>query len=219
MTLRLLRREVLGGSHDRARLGHVGRAGTGDPEIGDLGVVGVVDDHVVGFQVAMDDAVTVGEAGRLEDLDRDVDRPQLIDRSLLPDQLLERAAREVLHRDVVRVVVLAAVVDADDVRVLEAGGGLGLAPEALDEARVLGEPVVQELQRDLAPELLVLGEEHIGHASGAEPGDDLVPPIDQRAAGELGHGVTYPRRSAPGSRPWRSGRPRYRRTRPRSFRS
>ena len=37
---------------------------------------------------------------------------------------LQRGALDVLHRDVVGAVVLAAVEDADDVRVLEAGGGL-----------------------------------------------------------------------------------------------
>ena len=44
---------------------------------------------------------------------------------------------EVLHRDVVGVVELAAVVDADDVGVLQPGRGLGLAAEALDEPGVL----------------------------------------------------------------------------------
>ena len=158
----------------------------------------VVDDHVVGFEIAVDDAVAVGEARGLEDLDRDVDRAQLVDRRLAPDQLLERATREVLHRDVVGVVVGAAVVDADDVRVLEAGGCLRLAPEPLDEARVLGEPAVEELQRDVAAELLVLRQEHVGHAARAEPRDDLVTPVDQRAGGELGHRVTYLRPAASG---------------------
>ena len=125
----------------------------------------VVDDHVVRLEVAVDDAAAVGEPRRLEDLDRDVDRADRVERRLLADQLLERAAREVLHRDVVGAVVGAAVVDADDVRVLQAGGGLRLAAEALDEAGVLGEPAVQQLQRDLAPELLVLGQEHVGHAA------------------------------------------------------
>ena len=62
-----------------------------------------------------------------------------------------------------RPVGLAAVVDADDVRVLEAGGGLRLAAEALDELRVLGEALVQELERDLAVEHLVVGEPDVGH--------------------------------------------------------
>ena len=46
---------------------------------------------------------------------------------------------QVLHRDVVGAVDLAAVEDGDDVGVLEAGRRLGLAAEALDEFAVLGE--------------------------------------------------------------------------------
>ena len=41
---------------------------------------------------------------------------------------------------------------------VEAGGALRLAPEALDELLVGGVPVVEQLERDRAPELLVLGE-------------------------------------------------------------
>ena len=78
-----------------------------------------------------------------------------------------------------------AVVDADDVGVLEPGGRLGLAAEALDELGVLGEAAVQQLQRDLAPELLVLGEEHVGHPARAEPRDEPVAAVDQRSGGDL----------------------------------
>ena len=74
----------------------------------------------------MDDAPPVREPSGLEDLDRDVDRADRIEWGLFADELLERAARQILHRDVVGVVERAAVVHADDIRVLEAGGGLGL---------------------------------------------------------------------------------------------
>ena len=52
-------------------------------------------------------------------------------------ELLERAPVEVLHRDVVRVLGLAAVVDRDDVRMVQRGGVLRLAPEPLDELVVV----------------------------------------------------------------------------------
>ena len=135
----------------------------------------------------MDHAAPVREPRRLEDLDRDVDRADRVQRRLLADQLLERPARQVLHRDVVRAVERAPVVDADDVRVLEPGRGLRLAPEALDEVRVLREPAVQQLQRDLAAELLVLGQEHVGHPAGAQPRDHPVAAVDDRSGREIGH--------------------------------
>ena len=56
--------------------------GPGDAEVGDLGVVGVVDDHVVGLEIAVDDPVAVGEARGLEDLDRQVDGPDRVERRL-----------------------------------------------------------------------------------------------------------------------------------------
>jgi hypothetical protein len=52
--------------------------------------------------------------------------------------------------------------------VLKAGGSLGLSPEALHKARILGEAPVQQFQRDLAPELLVLGQIYVGHSSGPQ---------------------------------------------------
>src|SRR4029079_2428738 len=94
---------------------------------------------------------------------------------------------EVLHRDVVRALGVAAVVDRDDVRVGEPGGVLRLAAEALDELVVGRVPVVEDLDRDPAPELLVLGEIDVGHAAGAELADDLVTAVEDR----VDQGVRY----------------------------
>ncbi len=144
----------------------------------------------------MDHAAAMGEAGRLQDLDRDIDRAQRLERGLLADQLLERAARQVLHRDVVRVLEAAAVIDADHVRMLEAGGRLGLAPEAFDEVWVGGKPIVQELQRDPARQLLVLGQENVRHAARAKLRHHLVAAVDQGVRRQAGHAVTSPLRAA-----------------------
>ncbi len=116
----------------------------------------------------MDDPALVRELRPREDLADDLDR--LADAQPAADQVLERGALDVLHRDPVAPVGLAAVVDADYVRVLEAGGGLGLAAEALDELRVLGEALVQELERDPAVEHLVVGEPDVGHARRCRAG-------------------------------------------------
>ncbi len=128
----------------------------------------------------MDHPTLVREPRRLEDLDRDVDRADRVERRLFADQLLQRPAGEVLHRDVVRVVVRTPVVHADHIRVLETGGRLSLAAEPFDKAGVLGEAAVEQLQRDLAAELLILGKEHVGHSARPEPGKDLVSVIDER---------------------------------------
>ena len=62
--LRLLGREVVRGAHHRAGLGDLRDAGAGDAEVGDDRLALAVDDHVLRLQVAVDDAVAVGEAGR-----------------------------------------------------------------------------------------------------------------------------------------------------------
>jgi hypothetical protein len=82
MALGLLRREVLSRAHDRAGLGHLRRARARDAEVRDLRVAVLVDDHVVRLEVPVDDAVAVGEARRLEDLNAEVDHPLLRERRL-----------------------------------------------------------------------------------------------------------------------------------------
>src|SRR5438034_5358527 len=88
---------------------------------------------------------------------------------------------------------LAAVVDRDDVRVREARCVLRLAPEALDELLVPGVAVVQDLDRDAPPELLVLGEIHVRHAARAELSHDAVPPVEEHVQELVGgrHGPRY----------------------------
>ena len=184
---RLLGREVLRGAHDRAGLGHLRGAVPRDPEVGHLQprlvrlhlLVGG-DEDVVRLDVAMDDPVAVREAEGLEELLGVPDRGVHRERAVGHDQLLEAAALDHLHRDVVRPLGLAAVVDGDDVRVREAGGRLRLAAEALDEEVVAGVALVEDLDRDAAPELLVLGEVDVGHPAGAELAQDPVATVEER---------------------------------------
>ena len=72
---RLLGRDVVGRAEHAAVGGQpvlVERAG--DAEVGDLGRALVVDQHVLGLDVAVDDVVRVGAAERAGDLDRVGDR-------------------------------------------------------------------------------------------------------------------------------------------------
>ena len=62
--------------------------------------------------------------------------------------------------------------------VLEPGGARGLAPEALDELAVLGEAAVEDLQRNLAPELQVLRAVDLGHPAAAHPVQHAVAAVD-----------------------------------------
>ena len=161
-----------------------------------------VDEHVVRLDVAVDDAVPVREAQRREDLPRVVDCEVDRRRSARDDQLLERAPIEVLHRDVVGALRLAAVVDRDDVRMREAGGVLRLAAEALDELVVARVAVVQDLDRDAAAEHLVLGEVDVRHPARAELAHDAVAPVEERV--DQGVGNRHRGLFRVGIRPYRS---------------
>ncbi len=75
----------------------------------------------------------------------------------------------------------------DDVLVLQPRRRRRLTAEALDELLVLGEAVVQELQRDLAPELHVVRAVDVRHPAGAEVLDHLVAPVDDGVGLEARH--------------------------------
>jgi hypothetical protein len=179
---RLLGRQVLGGADDRPGLGHVGLgARPGDAEVGHLQVAVLGDEHVLGLHVAVHHVAPVGGAERGEDLLGEVDRLQRGERGAAPDHLLEVRPRQVLHDDVVAAVRLAAVVDRDDVGVVEAGRRRGLAAEALHELGVRRVWLGQHLDRDLAVEQPVVAEVDARHATGAELAAQLVAPPDQLA--------------------------------------
>ena len=90
-----------------------------------------------GLEVAVDDLLRVGEGEAVADLlhERELVVERL-DAAAAADQLLEVAALEQLHRHVDLALLLAEVVDGDDVRVVEAGRRLGLALEALAQVVV-----------------------------------------------------------------------------------
>jgi len=131
----------------------------------------------------VDDAVAVRVAGRLEHLADQ--RYRLLRRQALVDQRLQRAALEQLHRDVVGAFDVAAVVDGDDVGMREAGGGLGLAAEALDELAVLGEPPVEDLQRDATLQVRVLGEPDVSHPARTDPLQQPVATVDRASLADF----------------------------------
>ena len=154
-------------------------AGAGDAEVGHARAALVIDQDVVGLEVAVDDPAGMREPHAGQNLADDLDR--LGGREASLDQVLERGALDVLHRDPVAALVLAAVVDGDDVRVLKAGGGLRLAAETLDELLVGSEALVEELQGDLTPEHLVVGRPDVGHAARADAAHQAVARSDLKS--------------------------------------
>jgi hypothetical protein len=140
LTASLFGREVLGCAQDRLGLRHrslrIGH-GPGDPEIHDLDPAVRRDHHVGGFDVPVDDAGLVAVPERAEDAGHIGDavlRGQVAGLHVVA----EGSALDVFHDDEgnahlvlwpVRDLLLAGVVDRDDVRVVESGNGLRLAAE------------------------------------------------------------------------------------------
>ena len=158
-----------------------------DAEVRDLDVPLVVDHHVLRLDVAVHDALRVREALCRENLQADVDRKFGVERAHRDDDVLQRAAGQVLHRDVVGLAHLAAVKDVDDVLVLQACGGLGLALKARHEGLIGGEALVHHLQGHRATKVLVIAEVDVGHPARADAATHRVAVVDQSSVCEHTH--------------------------------
>ena len=133
----------------------------------------------------MDDAPRVGVGHRVADPDegpQELDQAERIGRPghavlvVGARRLAERAAPDEPHR-VIRRVPLAQLVDRDDPRMLELRGDAGLGEEPGGDVRAVGLIGAELLQRDLAPELRVVGQPDLAHAPlGVEVGERVPRP-------------------------------------------
>lgn len=88
----------------------------------------------------------------------------------------ERAAVEALHDEVDAPLLLAHVVQLDDVGVEQSAGGLGLAQEAGSRLGLVGQVGHHDLDGHFPPGLLVARGVDDPHRALAEPGDHAVAP-------------------------------------------
>ena len=180
LALELLGGGVLERADEEARLrqtrrGHLLR----DPEVAQVDALRRLrDEDVRRLDVPVDEPAVVRRVERARDLLQQVERLPEPERPLLLQQRAQVDALDVAHGDVEEAVRLARVVDRDDVRVVERGGDLRLADEALAEGVVAGQRRRHQLERDLPPQLHVLGLVDDAHAAAADHVRDPV-------AGEL----------------------------------
>ena len=127
----LLGGHVVGRPHHHPGAGHLGRAETRQAEVEDLHLARRLDVDVGGLDVAVDEIVSVGEVEPVRHLLHEVELLVQVAEPALGDEVLEVSTLEKLHGHEDLALLLAEVVDRDDVRVVEAGGRLGLAQEAL----------------------------------------------------------------------------------------
>ena len=92
------------------------------------------------------------------------------------NEQVQALAGDVLHDDEVDPVRRLDLVDGDDVRMVEGGGGTRLLDEAQSSVLVRHPLGGQDLDRDLAAESCVAGAVDLAHPSRAQQGEDLVGP-------------------------------------------
>ena len=90
------------------------------------------------------------------------------------DLVLESRAVQQFHGDEGLALLLADVVDGADIGMVQSGGRPGLALEAVQGLRVLGNIFRQELQSDKAVQPGVFGLVNHAHAAATELLDDAV---------------------------------------------
>ena len=182
--LELLRRHVGGRADQRRRVDLAGFAvrDPGDAEIEHLHEPAPRHHQVCRLDVPVDDASLMREAETVGHFVDDVELADRRKRRIVSDQRRERVAIDVLHGDIELTVVVADVVDGDDVGVLEPAGRLSFTHEATAQVLAID---AQEFQRHVAVEHGVAGEVQHPHAPFPEESLDVVPPD---ARGDVVHG-------------------------------
>ena len=165
----------------RRRHGHRGhreRRGGGpqfrEAEIEQLGAR--LRQHDIGrFEIAVDDARAVGFVERIGDVNADLQHLFERQRTLGAGQSRRQClAFEILHHEVVNLLVTADVVDGADVRMRQRGNRSCLALESRAAIRIGGEVGRQHLHRHRAIEPRVTGCVDLAHSAGSKGRNDFV---------------------------------------------
>ncbi len=163
----LLGRHVRGRAADQpARIVRVAEP-RGDAEVGEVGVVLLVQQHVRGLQVAVHDALAVCVRERAADLGEQA-RGGLQLPGAAIERLPQRAAAQPAHHQVGAVGIAPVVVERDDVRVLELRDELCLGLEATDEGGLVDELGADDLDRHLAADRGLIGAVDDAEVAGAD---------------------------------------------------
>ena len=177
---RLLRAHVVQGADHLAGRRHTEAARfvrpehARDAEVQHLRPSTLLDEDVAGLQVAVDDAVLVRVLHGVADVREQLETRPHVERSGV---LQERPAVDELHGEVregpQRAGESARGVDLGDRGVPQTREQLRLQLEALQRLR-RGDLSPEDLQGDMAPGLVLLGQEDRAHAARAQPAHDAV---------------------------------------------
>ena len=169
----LLGREVVGRAEHLLVVGLRERRvvlflGERETEVEDLDRAAGVEDQVRGLDVAMHEPLLVRMLEPERRLPHVVECVAERERAGLLDLRMEVGSGDVLHRDEMDLAGGVEVERPDDVRMVQPGGGAGLALESGEVRRLVDTMAWQHLDRDLVVERRVFGEIDAAHAPLAE---------------------------------------------------
>ena len=179
--LGLLGRDIVHGADGLAAALLVDILKRGDAEISDLDHVVVCNHDVLRLNVPVDDAVGMRVLQRLADLRGVVQRLCGTEYTVLRHALLECFALNELHDDILRLAAVADIVNRDDIRLREHGDRVRLRLEAIFQFGVRRHLIAQDLDGDIAVQLVAHGLVNDRHAAAADDLQDLVAVIQHLA--------------------------------------
>ena len=153
----------------------------GDAEVSDLDHVIVRDHDVLRLDVPVDDAVGVRVLQRLADLRGVVQRLRGAEYTVLCHALLERLALDELHDNILRLAAVADIVDRDDIRLREHGDRVRLRLKAVFQLGIRRHLIAQDLDGNIAVQLVAHGLVDDRHAAAADDLQDLVAVVEHLA--------------------------------------
>ena len=137
----------------------VGLPEFGNTEVAEYGSPVAMEENVGRLDITMNDPFAMGEIETLTELFQQIQR--VIDAQLPADTLLEAAAFQVFHRDVMSFSGLAEVMDGNDVAVAQRCDESAFVEKAFGLNRAIEPP--QQLECDWTIEGLLPGQVHGGH--------------------------------------------------------
>ena len=170
----LLWTHVARSADGQAGAGHPGGAaqGFGDAKVGQHRAAVFAEQDILRLDIAMNNAAMVRVVQGFGD--GAGHRHRLFQRQTLADALLQRAAGQILHRQIINALVRGDVVDRDDMRIAELGDDPAFPQETLGEFFISGQNRLDDFQRDMTMQRLLQGEIDNRHAALAEFALNLI---------------------------------------------
>ena len=156
-------------------------AAIADAEIGQRRGAVAQDDDVLRLDVLMDDAARMRVNERARDLLCKEDALLPRQAALLLQIFLEGHALDEFHYDIVRAVLVSDVIDRNDVVMAELCNSTGLDGKTLADVGVLGERLLEDLDRHVSSEYGIARAVDHRHAAYADHIDQLIAAAEQPA--------------------------------------